>query len=69
LIGLLLTYAVAKDKLFPKHPVDPGAARRTPRERFNEVATTIFSTPKTTVDEREAKWKAEKKRRRRTPSD
>jgi hypothetical protein len=54
---------MAKQRLFPE--ADKTADdEREPHERFSDLATKIFTVPKTKIDEREKQWKDDKQRRR-----
>ena len=47
---------MAKQRLFPEHH---GKASDTsdPRERFSDLATKVFTVPKSEIDEREKAWR------------
>jgi hypothetical protein len=59
LIGRLHIYAVAKEKLIPK---PPDTDKTGPRSRFAELATKVFTVPKSEIDEREKQWQKRKDR-------
>lgn len=59
LIGLRHIYAVAKEKLFPVKAPDDDS--RKPYDKFSDFASKIVTVPKSTIDEREKKWKRGKK--------
>jgi hypothetical protein len=48
---------MAKQKLFPKQPEPPQDDTREPRERFADLATAVFTVPKSEIDAREKKWR------------
>jgi hypothetical protein len=52
---------VARDKLVPK---PPESDKRTPRTRFTETASKVFSMQKSEVDEREKQWRDRKNAKR-----
>jgi hypothetical protein len=51
-------FDMAKDRLFPRAQADD---KREPHQRFNELATKVFSVPKSKIDEREERWRQRKK--------
>jgi hypothetical protein len=51
---------VAKEKLFPK---PPDGDKREPHKRFSDLASRVFSVPKSEIDKREKQWRAHKKRK------
>lgn len=58
---------MANQRLFPEqHKNEPD--EREPRERFNDIASKVFSTPKSDIDEREKKWQEHRSRRARLKS-
>ena len=59
LIGQHHTNAVAKEKLIPE---PPESDKRTPENRFSELATKVFSTPKPEIDKREKQWQRERRK-------
>jgi hypothetical protein len=50
-------YAVAKEKLIPEPPETDGTG---PRARFRELGASVFSVPKSEIDEREAQWRKDR---------
>jgi len=52
---------VAREKLIQKQPQDD---KRDPRQRFSDFASKVFSTPKSDIDQREKRWRKERKRSR-----
>ena len=54
---------MAKQRLFPEPPKSPND-NRDPRERFSDLATTIFTVPKSEIDEREKEWRARRRLKR-----
>jgi hypothetical protein len=48
-----------REKLIPK-PVDE---TKPPRERFNQLASRVFSVPKSEIDKREKEWQSARKKR------
>jgi hypothetical protein len=44
---------MARDKLIPK---PPDTDRRDPRKQFSDLASRVFSTPKSEINEREKRW-------------
>jgi len=55
-----LNYTVAKEKLIPSPPNadDDG----TPRQKFSELASKVFSVPKSEIDKREKKWQQKRRK-------
>lgn len=52
---------MAKLKLIQK---PPPSTKHEPRDRFSDLATTVFTAPKTAVDELEQRWKRANKKTR-----
>jgi hypothetical protein len=52
------TYAVAKEKMFPKAPDD----KREPYQRFSDLASKVLTVPKSEIDKREKEWRRKPKR-------
>lgn len=50
---------MTRPRLFPE-PADTES--RTPQKKFEEVASTVFSVSKDTIDEREKQWQREKQK-------
>jgi len=48
---------VANKKLIPK---PPDTDRRDPHKHFSDVASKVFSIPKSEIDEREKQWRKSK---------
>jgi len=46
---------MAKQRLFPEPPNQDDDKK--PRERFDELATKVFTVSKSEIDEREKKWR------------
>ena len=46
---------MAKQRLFSKQ--SPDNDKREPRQRFNDLASKVFSVPKSEIDEREKQWR------------
>jgi hypothetical protein len=46
---------MAKQRLFPEKQSDDD--KRDPKERFSDVASKVFSTPKSEIDERDKQWR------------
>ena len=46
---------MAKQRLFSEPPKESDSAA-TPRDRFNDLASKVFSVPKADIDKREAEW-------------
>jgi hypothetical protein len=57
LIGQHPTNAVAREKLVPE---PPDTDKTGPKGRFTEVASKVFSVPKTEIDKREKAWQRNK---------
>ncbi len=53
----MLSFIMAKQRLFPQPPKDD---KRDPRDRFSDVAIKVFSVPKSDIDEREKHWRKTK---------
>jgi hypothetical protein len=51
---------MAKQKLFPERPEPPPDDTREPRERFADLATAVFTVPKSEIDKREKRWRSER---------
>jgi hypothetical protein len=51
---------MAKQRLFPEPPKDE---QHDPKKRFSDLATKIFTVPKSEIDEREKQWRDRKKSR------
>jgi hypothetical protein len=54
---------MTRPRLFPEPPKDDP---KNPRERFDRLATKVFTTPKSTVDAREQHWKAARRKTKAT---
>jgi len=49
---------MAKQRLFPEPPNQDDDKK--PRERFDELATKVFTVPKSEIDKREKQWRQKK---------
>lgn len=58
-IGRHPTNDVAKEKLIPE---PPDADKTGPKGRFVEIASKVFSVPKTEIDKREQDWAKDRER-------
>jgi hypothetical protein len=52
---------MAKEKLIPKFQDDD---KRQPHEKFNDLASKIFTVPKSEIDKREKQWRKDKSGRK-----
>jgi len=55
---------MAKQRLFPEPP-KPDDDKRGEHERFSDLATKIFTVPKSEIDAREKRWQKQRKRPKR----
>jgi hypothetical protein len=52
---------MAKQRLISE---PPETSKTSPKARFSEIATKVFSVPKSEIDKREEKWRNDKSRRK-----
>ena len=55
---------MSKQRLFPERP-EPRDDGRNPKERFSDLASKLFTVPKSEIDEREREWKHKRRKSKR----